>query len=103
MIMQCQTCGIAFDDEFRTTICPHGTFAANDGANNFAHDTTSYLGPVEGARETVHTYTQSAADPAWQDDTRGGKVLVKNWWPPCGCGDPTCIYGNNCAYQPKAK
>ncbi len=56
MIMQCQKCLKAFDDEFRSTICPHGTFAANDGANNFAHDTTSYLGPADQAHETVYTY-----------------------------------------------
>jgi hypothetical protein len=32
-----------FDDEFRWTICPHETFAANDGHNNFAHREDSYL------------------------------------------------------------
>ncbi len=37
MVVKCNECGARFDDEFRTTICPHGTFAANDGKNNFAH------------------------------------------------------------------
>jgi hypothetical protein len=37
MKIQCSKCNARFDDEFRTTICPHETFAANDGRNNFAH------------------------------------------------------------------
>lgn len=43
MIVKCQKCAKRFDDEFRTTICPHDTFAANDGYNNFAHHPDSYL------------------------------------------------------------
>lgn len=77
MIMQCPKCGLAFDDEFRTTLCPHGTFAVNDGANNFAHDTTSYLGKPEDARETVHQYVPSEADLEWKDRVIDGKVAVK--------------------------
>jgi len=46
VIVRCQECARAFDDEFRSTICPHKTFAANDGANNFAHHTDSYLEPA---------------------------------------------------------
>jgi hypothetical protein len=38
-------CGARFDDEFRTTVCPHETFAANDGRNNFAHHPGSVLTP----------------------------------------------------------
>jgi len=38
-------CGARFDDEFRTTVCPHETFAANDGRNNFAHHPESVLTP----------------------------------------------------------
>lgn len=41
--MHCEACGARFDDEFRTTVCPHGTFAANDGRNNFAHHPESHL------------------------------------------------------------
>lgn len=37
MIVCCNKCQLRFDDEFRTTICPHETFAANDGRNNFKH------------------------------------------------------------------
>jgi hypothetical protein len=43
MIVQCPQCGLAYNDEFRWTICPHETFAANDGKNNFHHHPESYL------------------------------------------------------------
>ena len=44
MIVTCtRGCGKRFDDEYRTTICPHETFAANDGQNNFAHHPEAYL------------------------------------------------------------
>lgn len=47
MIVQCPTCFALFDDEFRLTICPHDTFAANDGQNNFAHHPESYLSEID--------------------------------------------------------
>ncbi len=31
------------DDEFRTTVCPHEAFAANDGKNNFKVHNDAYL------------------------------------------------------------
>lgn len=43
MIVQCEQCGKYFDDEFRDTSCPHGTFLANDGQNNFKHYPDSWL------------------------------------------------------------
>lgn len=44
MIVSCQHgCGRRFDDEFRSTLCPHDTFAANDGRNRFAHHPESYI------------------------------------------------------------
>jgi hypothetical protein len=44
MIVTCSRgCGARFDDEFRTTICPHETFAANDGHNNFAHHPEAFI------------------------------------------------------------
>lgn len=46
MIIMCKTCCARFDDEFRSTICPHATFAANDGHNNFAHHPESHLEPM---------------------------------------------------------
>jgi hypothetical protein len=44
MIVQCEKCQKYFDDQFRWTICPHETFSANDGQNNFAHHPESFLG-----------------------------------------------------------
>ena len=46
MIVRCADCNRTFDDEFRSTICPHKTFAANDGQNNFAHHPESHLSPT---------------------------------------------------------
>jgi len=43
VIVKCETCKRRFDDEYRWTICPHNTFTANDGKNNFAHHPESYL------------------------------------------------------------
>lgn len=43
MKVYCSHCDTKFDDEFRSTICPHETFAANDGANNFAHHPESFI------------------------------------------------------------
>lgn len=46
MIIDCpHGCGARLDDEFRTTVCPHETFAANDGGNNFRHHPEAYLKP----------------------------------------------------------
>jgi hypothetical protein len=49
MIIRCYKCGARFDDEYRSTICPHETLAANDGRNNFAHHPESLLdtGPID--------------------------------------------------------
>lgn len=33
----CNNCHCDYDDEFRTTVCPHQTFPANDGSNNFEY------------------------------------------------------------------
>jgi hypothetical protein len=43
VVVICEQCGARFEDEYRTTICPHGTFAANDGRNNFSHHPESTL------------------------------------------------------------
>lgn len=37
MIVTCEVCKKFYDDEFRDTQCPHDTFSANDGHNNFKH------------------------------------------------------------------
>lgn len=43
MIIKCLECNKYFDDEFRTTSCPHDTFSANDGKNNFKHYPGAWL------------------------------------------------------------
>ena len=43
MIVTCGTCKTRYDDEFRLTFCPHETFEANDGRNNFAHHPESHI------------------------------------------------------------
>jgi hypothetical protein len=45
MIVTCPDCRVRFDDAYRWTICPHETFAANDGQNNFAHHPEAHLSP----------------------------------------------------------
>jgi hypothetical protein len=43
MIVQCPNCQTLFEDEYRLCYCPHETFAANDGRNNFQHHPEAYL------------------------------------------------------------
>lgn len=43
MVVECEKCKLFYDDEFRITTCPHDTFLANDGENNFKHYPESYL------------------------------------------------------------
>lgn len=43
MIVQCSECSKYYDDEFRNTSCPHDTFLANDGENNFKHYSEAWL------------------------------------------------------------
>lgn len=43
MIVKCEECPKYYDDEFRDTTCPHNTFLANDGQNNFKHYPEAWL------------------------------------------------------------
>ena len=45
MIVRCERCRLYFDDEFRWTYCPHHTFSANNGRDQFQHHPESYLDP----------------------------------------------------------
>lgn len=47
MIIKCEECNKYYDDKFRDTSCPHVTFLANDGHNNFKHYSDSWLGNCE--------------------------------------------------------
>ena len=53
MIVKCEQCSKEFDDEFRSTLCPHETFAANDGRNQFQHHPKAFL---SSDPETQRTY-----------------------------------------------
>lgn len=35
MTKVCEKCRTQYDDAYRSTICPHDMFSANDGQNNF--------------------------------------------------------------------
>ena len=50
MIKHCPKCDANYDDEFRSTICPHGTFPANDGNNAFRHQVES-VGPMSEGQQ----------------------------------------------------
>lgn len=43
MIVKCEQCQAEYDDEFRDTGCPHGTFLANNGNNTFREHPQAYL------------------------------------------------------------
>ena len=45
MIVTCPDCRWTYEDSYRWTVCPHETFEANDGQNNFAHHSESALAP----------------------------------------------------------
>ena len=56
MVSECPTCHRRFDDEYRTTICPHPTFAANSWrpdhpVNAHAHHPESYLESEAAAQQ----------------------------------------------------
>lgn len=56
MVVKCERCHRFFDDEYRSTLCPHDAFPANDGRNNFAVHNDSYLAaqPPTGYYWTNH-------------------------------------------------
>lgn len=43
MIVQCENCKVWFEDVYRSYVCPHRAFPANDGQNNFQVHEDSYL------------------------------------------------------------
>jgi len=56
MIVKCVKCKMFYDDEFRYTICPHKTFLANDGKNNFKVNEDAYLSKHNPAKTVRCTY-----------------------------------------------
>jgi hypothetical protein len=43
MITQCDKCKKYFEDIYRSYICPHNAFPANDGKNNFKVHNDAFL------------------------------------------------------------
>lgn len=43
MIVKCETCLREFEDVYRSYVCPHDPFPANDGNNNFEMHHDAYL------------------------------------------------------------
>ncbi len=56
MIIKCLDCNKFYDDEFRDISCPHATFLANDGQNNFRHYPQSWLSADEPTHEEYLNY-----------------------------------------------
>ncbi len=65
MILTCEACHYHFDDKFRTTICPHEPFAANDGRNNFAHHPESFLAPANRIADAATEYADKHCPTAF--------------------------------------
>lgn len=62
MIVQCPTCQKYYDDEYRYTFCPHESFAANDGRNNFTVHTDSYLHTEAPDVTGIHRFRSKRID-----------------------------------------
>lgn len=72
MISRCLECGARYNDEYRSTICPHKAFPANDGNNNFTVHEDAYL----------DTSSQYDAD-YFLRGKQSGKSLYENYrWMP---------------------
>lgn len=54
MKVWCPNCGACYEDIYRLKICPHDTFAANDGKNNFAHHPEALLIPPPPELTTIN-------------------------------------------------
>lgn len=79
MIVTCQTCSTAYDDAYRWTICPHETFAANDGHNNFAHHPESFISkeaPVELRTHVTENYEPRINQLKRMIDVKAPPVIV---------------------------
>lgn len=77
MIVKCDNCPAEYDDEFRSSICPHDTFAANDGRNHHVHHPKAYLStdPTTERGYTAPLYVawSGVSDPVnWSVANDGG-------------------------------
>lgn len=76
MIIQCEQCSKYYDDEFRNTSCPHNTFSANDGQNNFKHYPDAWLSdrfPKRGFSDPAFEHGHASEHDkyqAWRDNNK---------------------------------
>ena len=63
MIVQCTKCKKFFEDMFRSTICPHDTFPANDGTNHFYHHPEAYLSELDPEKDLSPEGFRKKRDP----------------------------------------
>jgi RecB family endonuclease NucS len=47
MIVKCEKCEARFDDQFRSTVCPHDPFPVNNGDNTFTVHHDSFYVPAD--------------------------------------------------------
>lgn len=71
MIVKCLNCTKFFDDQFRDTGCPHDTFSANDGQNNFKHYSESWLND--------HAPRIGFVDPNYQHTMKSEYNIYEEW------------------------
>jgi len=74
----CDKCRWSYDDQYRDTICPHPTFAANDGQNNFAHHPESLRYPAGLFDLSDHDAAVAIVDAAGNDRVR--LRLITDYW-----------------------
>jgi len=79
MIVTCKACGTRFDDEYRWTFCPHETFAANDGKNNFAHYPESLIEEAEAYLRSPNTeiYGKNRGTSSLRESVRRTKARLR--------------------------
>ncbi len=70
MIVQCKICRMYLEDEFRSVLCPHTAFAANDGSNNFSVHDDAYLSDRPPKEYIPDGYY-------FKDDLDGGRLVKK--------------------------
>jgi hypothetical protein len=76
VIVRCASCSVHYDDEFRYTFCPHDTFLANDGQNNFRHYPESYRDPAPVALgEITFNYVHISSKLLLEGLERFGRML----------------------------
>jgi hypothetical protein len=65
MIVLCATCRRRFEDQYRSTVCPHPAFPANDCFNNFTVHNDAFLDehPVRRGRRDIDPRSERSTQP----------------------------------------